>query len=192
MSTERIIVDALIAEEFIAALKESTNAMFGSSNPSPFLITSAGAKKTKSLISDALSKGATTISGDPSESSNPSDSNRMRPIILTNVSKDMKLFYNESFGPTVAVFTFRTEEEALALANDNEYGLSGAVFTSDLASGFRVAKGYKIGSVHINGMTIHDEAAIPHGGVKNTGFGRFNGTAGLDEYLTYKAITWFD
>lgn len=192
MSTERIIVDAVIADEFISELKKCTNTMFGPSNPSSFLITSAGAKKTKSLVSEALSKGATTISGDPSESTNPSDSNRMRPIILTDVSRDMKLFYDESFGPTVAIFTFQTEEEALALANDNVYGLSGAVFTSDLASGFRISKGYKIGSVHINGMTIHDEAAIPHGGVKNTGFGRFNGMAGLDEYLTYKTITWFD
>jgi acyl-CoA reductase-like NAD-dependent aldehyde dehydrogenase len=79
---------------------------------------------------------------------------------------------------------------ALALANDNVYGLSGAVFTRDLSSGFRISKGYKIGSVHINGMTIHDETAIPHRGVKNTRFGRFNGMAGLDEYLTYKAVSY--
>ncbi|BCS28076.1 uncharacterized protein APUU_61124S [Aspergillus puulaauensis] len=84
------------------------------------------------------------------------------------------------------------EEEAIALANDTEYGLTSAVFTSNLFSGLRVANQIESGAVHINSMTVHDDPTLPHGGWKNSGFGRFGGTAGYDEWLQTKTITWVE
>ena len=69
----------------------------------------------------------------------------MRPVVVEGVTKEMDLFYEESFGPTVAVFHWETEEQALRLANDTEYGLSAAVFTGDLARGLRMARGIESG-----------------------------------------------
>ena len=193
MATERVIVHLSIADSFIAAFKESTNNMYAPSSPAPLFVTGTGAKKTKALVDSALAKGASVILGNPKESTEPdATSCRMRPIILKNVVKGSGLYENESFGPVVAVYTFETEEEALAIANDTDYGLSGAVFTENLAAGLRVARGYETGAVHINGMTIHDENSLPHGGVKKSGFGRFNGLAGLEEFLRSKVVTWKD
>jgi acyl-CoA reductase-like NAD-dependent aldehyde dehydrogenase len=115
----------------------------------------------------------------------------MQPIILTNVKNDSDLYHNESFGPSVALYTFETEE-ALWIANDTDYGLSGTVFTRDLAAGLGIARGYETGAVHINGMTIHDETNLPHGGMKKSGFGRFNGLPGLEEWVRSKVVTWKD
>jgi acyl-CoA reductase-like NAD-dependent aldehyde dehydrogenase len=88
----------------------------------------------------------------------------MMPVVVKGTKKGMDLFYTESFGPTVSVMTVGSEEEALELANDTEYGLSAAVFTKDLQRGLRMAKLIESGAVHINGMTVHDETALPHGG----------------------------
>jgi acyl-CoA reductase-like NAD-dependent aldehyde dehydrogenase len=193
MATERVIVHSSIADPFIAAFKECTNSMYGASGPAPLFVSATGAKKTKALVQSALSKGTSVVLGDPKESTEPdSASCRMRPIILTNVAKGSSLYESESFGPAVAVHTFETEGEALAIANDTDYGLSGAVFTENLAVGLRIARGYETGAVHINGMTIHDETSLPHGGVKKSGFGRFNGLPGLEEFLRSKVVTWKD
>lgn len=88
----------------------------------------------------------------------------MRPVIVKGTTKDMDLYYTESFGPTVSLIIVKSDEEALELANDTEYGLSAAVFTKDLGRGLRFAKRVESGAVHINGMTVHDETALPHGG----------------------------
>ncbi|KAN0117903.1 aldehyde dehydrogenase [Hyaloscypha variabilis] len=191
MATERVIVHSSIVEAFTAAFKESTNQIFGPKGPSPILVTAVGANKTKALVNAALTKGAQVVLGDPTESQNiDKSSTGMRPIILTNVNKDSDLYQNESFGPSVAIYTFETEDEALAIANDTEYGLSGAVFTKDLTAGLRIAKGYETGAVHINAMTIHDESNLPHGGTKKSGWGRFSGMAGVEEYLRSKVVTF--
>jgi len=77
---------------------------------------------------------------------------------------EIDLFYTESFGPTVSVITVKSEDEALDLANDTEYGLSAAIFTKDLGKALKMARQIESGAVHINGMTVHDETALPHGG----------------------------
>ncbi len=81
------------------------------------------------------------------------------------------------------------EHEALQIANDTEYGLSSSVFTKDLARGLRIAKKIESGAVHINSMSIQDEPALPHGGVKSSGWGRF-GAPGLEEWVKTKTITY--
>ncbi|KAF4447897.1 NAD-dependent aldehyde dehydrogenase [Fusarium albosuccineum] len=188
MSTERILVHKSIAEEFGAALKEATEKIFGSENPPLVLVNSAAVEKNKRLLTDAVAKGATTLFGNAEAAED--QPTKMRPVIVSNVSKDMDIYYTESFGPTVSLLTFETEEEALAIANDTDYGLSGAIFSEDLKAAMRVARKYESGAVHINSMTVHDEASLVHGGAKKSGYGRFNAAQGLGEFLRYKTITW--
>lgn len=191
MSTERVIVHASIAYAFTEALKEVVNQQYSADGQSPVMVTSLGANKTKSLVKSAIANGAQVVLGNAEESVNlDQSSTRMRPIVLKHVERGSDLYFKESFGPSVVLYTFETEEEALAIANDSEYGLSGAVFTSDLAAGLRIAKGYETGAVHINHMTIHDESNLPHGGTKASGWRRFSGMAGLEEYLRTKAVTF--
>ena len=191
MATERVIVHKSIKDPFIEAMKESTRAIYGDEKKPPTFVNATGAKKTKSLVKAALEEGAEVILGDPHESTDIDEkSTRMKPIILGNVKQGSKLHENESFGPSVAIYTFETEEQALEIANDTDYGLSGSVFTKDLAAGLRVAKGYETGAVHLNAMTIHDESNLPHGGAKKSGFGRFTGMPGLDEWLRVKVVTY--
>jgi len=147
-----------------------------------------GVDKNKKLLQDATSKGAKLVYGDMDAKEN--SATRMRPIIVGDVKKDMDLYYTESFGPTVTLLSVSNDEEALAIANDTEYGLSGAVFTKDLARGLRLAKKIESGAIHINSMSVHDEPTLPHGGMKKSGFGRFNANAGLDEFVRTKTITF--
>ncbi|KAM0415897.1 hypothetical protein ACHAPT_013159 [Fusarium lateritium] len=188
MSTERILVHVSIAQDFTAALKEATQKLFSSESPPFVLVNSTAVQKNKRLIADAVSKGATALLG--SAEAAEDQPTKMRPIIISGVSKDMDIYYTESFGPTVSLLTFETEEEALAVANDTDYGLSGAVFSENLKAAMRVARKYESGAIHINSMTVHDEASLVHGGAKKSGYGRFNAAQGLGEFLRYKTITW--
>ncbi|KAL2787810.1 aldehyde dehydrogenase family-domain-containing protein [Aspergillus keveii] len=188
MSTERIIVHSSLAESFIKAFKKFTEAIFPTSGQPPVFVSQLGARKTKTLVSAALESGASVVFGDMTETS--SSTTTMRPVALRDVPKNADLYYTESFGPTVTIFTFESEEEALAIANDTEYGLAGAVFTEDLTAGLRVARQYETGNIHINAMSIHDDVNVPHGGVKKSGFGRLSGTPGIEEYLTTRVVTW--
>ncbi|KAI1963441.1 hypothetical protein LOZ58_002275 [Ophidiomyces ophidiicola] len=190
MSTERIIVQRSVAEKFRYFLVDTMKTMYHDNVPSPVLVSAAPVAKNKKLVSDALAQGAGLVHGDPHKIE--STDTRMRPIIVENVTPEMDIHSTESFGPTVTLFVVDTEDEAIELANDVEYGLSAAVFTSNLGRGLRVAKQIESGSVHINSLTVHDEPSLPHGGVKRSGFGRFGGTSGLNEFLTTKTVTWMD
>lgn len=186
MSTERIIVHKNIAEaferEFVAAAK-------GGWSDVQVLISEAGVKKNKLLIKDAVSKGASILHG---EMETIEDTNtKMKPIGVKGVREGMDLYKTESFGPTVSFIVVDTEEEALRIANDTEYGLSAAIFTEDLRRGLRFAKEIESGAVHINGMSVHDESGLPHGGVKQSGYGRF-GSMGMDEWVRTKTVTYKD
>ncbi|EXL65350.1 NAD-dependent aldehyde dehydrogenase [Fusarium oxysporum f. sp. conglutinans race 2 54008] len=191
MSTERILVHDSIASKFQNILSNTIRQLFGTADATPVLVTAASARRNRDLVSDAVSKGAKLLQTFD-KSHEVEIESRMRPVVLTNVGKNMALYWNESFGPSVSLFTFKTESEALELANDTEYGLSASVFTEDLRAGFRVADKLESGAVHINSMTVHDEHSLPHGGVKNSGFGRFNGYQGMDEFLYYKTVTWME
>jgi acyl-CoA reductase-like NAD-dependent aldehyde dehydrogenase len=188
MSTERIIVhkDIIVAfrEKFAAAVEN----LFPAHQSAPILINSAAAFKNRKLVSDAVSKGATVLLGNP-DAKEESDAG-FRPIILDEVTKEMDIYQTESFGPSVSLLEVETEEEAIAIANDTEYGLSSAVFTEDLRRGLRFARGIEAGAVHINSMTVHDEPLLPHGGAKASGFGRFNTSSGLEEWVWTKNVTY--
>ncbi|KAH8707123.1 aldehyde dehydrogenase [Phaeosphaeriaceae sp. PMI808] len=191
MSTERVLVHTSVVDAFKSEFKKAIQDNFGSSHNCPVVITDASAKKNRALINDALAKGAHLVHGDPSIVDVDVE-NKMPPVVLGNVTPDMDLYAGESFGPSVSLYTFDTEEQAIALANDTDYGLAGAIFTENLQTGIRVAKQLNIGAVHINTMTVHDEFALPHGGCKKSGFGRFNGRQGLEEFIQYKTVTWTD
>ncbi|KAH8800271.1 putative aldehyde dehydrogenase [Xylogone sp. PMI_703] len=193
MSTERILVHSSIAGDFQKILAETIDQNFGSPEATPVIITAQSARRNRNLVADALSKGAKSLNLFSTPSTEHEDvETKMRPVVLTNVDKSMDLYKGESFGPSVSLYTFETEEEALKLANDTDHGLSASIFTQDLGAGFRIADALDSGAVHINSMTVHDEFALPHGGVKQSGFGRFNGYQGLDEFLYYKSITWME
>jgi benzaldehyde dehydrogenase (NAD) len=101
----------------------------------------------------------------------------------------MKIYREESFGPIVAVIRAQDSEDAVRIANDSEYGLSAAIFTRDCAKGLTLAKRIKSGICHINGPTVHDEAQMPFGGVGASGYGRFGGKAGIDQFTELRWIT---
>lgn len=138
MSTERIVVQRGIADQFKQKLAETAEKLFGKDAPALVLVNSAAVSKNRRLVSDAVSRGAKVLFGDASASESVDTS--MRPIIVDGVNKEMEMYATESFGPTVSLMVVDTEEEAVALANDTEYGLTAAVFTSNLFRGLRVAK----------------------------------------------------
>ncbi|KAE9992163.1 hypothetical protein EG327_009896 [Venturia inaequalis] len=187
MSTERILVHSSIISEFRTALQGAITSVFPAHTPA-VLIASAGVEKNKKLIEDAVSKGAKVTHGD--HKIEESSKTRMAPIVVEGVKDHMDLFHTESFGPSVSLIPFETEEEAVKMANDTDYGLSGAIFTESLGRGLRMAKQIESGAIHINSMSVHDEPNLPHGGVKKSGWGRFNSKWGLAEFLRTKTITF--
>lgn len=181
MSTERIIVDNAIADEFIALISQRAAAL------PPALLGPVVDVKTvhrcNALIDDALAKGARLLCGGKSEST------QMRATLLDGVTREMRLWREESFGPVKAVIRVSDEDEALAVANDSEYGLSAAVYSRDSARAWNVAQNLQTGICHINGPTVHDEAQMPFGGCKSSGYGRFGGRAGIAEFTELRWIT---
>lgn len=191
MATERVIVHKNIVDKLRPALKATLDNLFSDKGMGiPQLVTSAPVEKNKKLLSDAVSKGASVIYGDPN--ANEESTTKMRPVVIENVKEDMDIYYTESFGPTVSLYVVDSDEAAIKLANDTDYGLASAIFTEDLRRGLRLAKQIETGAVHINSMSVHDEPGLPHGGAKKSGFGRFNGTVGLEEWVRTKVITWKD
>lgn len=189
MSTERIIVHAAVAEEFKKALKKPMDQIFG--HPEGLvLVNEAPVLKNQKMLKDAISKGAAVVYGNADHKADVKTA--MRPVVVENIKEGMDLYHTESFGPTVSLFVVNSDDEAVKLANDTDYGLSAAVYTEDLRRGFKIAKRIQSGAVHINSMSVHDEAALPHGGFKKSGYGRFNSVEGMQEWVQTKTITWRD
>jgi len=188
MSTERVLVHESILPSFRPVFKEAIESIFPKTTPA-VTVQPIAVEKNKKLINGAVSKGAKVIHGDPAIEE--STKTRMAPIVIEGKKDTLDaLWYTESFGPSVSLIPFKSEAEALEMANDTEYGLSGAVFTKDLAKGIRLAKQIESGAIHINSMSVHDEVNLPHGGAKKSGWGRFNSRWGLEEFLRTKVITF--
>ena len=113
----------------------------------------------------------------------------MPATVIDYVTKEMKIYTDESFGPVAAIIRARDEEHAIELANDSHYGLSAAVFTQDVARGLKVARRIRSGICHVNGPTVHDEPQMPFGGMGASGYGRFGGKAGIDAFSELRWIT---
>ncbi|HEY4805076.1 MAG TPA: aldehyde dehydrogenase [Paraburkholderia sp.] len=188
MSTERIIVDESIADAFVARLGERARALpLGDPRKGPVVLGSvvdmSTVERCNALIDDALAKGAKLVCGGKAEST------LMPATLLDHVTPDMRIYHDESFGPVKGIVRVRGEDAAIACANDNAYGLSSAVFSRDTARAWGVAQRIESGICHINGPTVHDEAQMPFGGVKESGFGRFGGKAGIAEFTELRWIT---
>ncbi|KAG6989973.1 Vanillin dehydrogenase [Fusarium oxysporum f. sp. conglutinans] len=186
MSTERILVHKSIRAALEDKLKQTLDAMFPRDGDALVLATDIAVDKNKTLVRDAVSKGAKLLHGDVDAAE--TTSSRLRPIIVSDVKPGMDIYATESFGPTVSIIEFDSEEEAIRIANDTEYGLTSAIFSKDLRRALRLARQIETGAVHINRTSVHDEAVLPHGGVKASGFGRFNRS--LEEWVRTKNITY--
>lgn len=189
MSTERIIVVDAVADAFAAKFKEKVSAMpvgdpRQGNTPLGAVVDTKTVAHCKSLIEDALAKGATQLTGGET-----TQKVLMTAHVIDKVTPDMKLFRDESFGPVVGIIRARDTEHAVELANDTEYGLSASVFTKDIAKGLGIARRIESGICHVNGPTVHDEAQMPFGGVKGSGYGRFGGKAGIDSFTELRWVT---
>jgi succinate-semialdehyde dehydrogenase/glutarate-semialdehyde dehydrogenase len=138
------------------------------------------------LVEHARAQGATVVTGGNVV---PGRGYFYEPTVITGVAKDARMMTEEIFGPVAPIASFRTEAEAIDLANNTEYGLASYVFTTDLGRMIRVAEGLQYGMIGINQGVISNPAA-PFGGVKASGFGREGGFEGIEEYLetTYVGI----
>ena len=188
MSTELIIVVDAVADAFAAKFKEKVESMpvgdpRDGNTPLGAVVDQRTVDRVRGLIDDALANGAEQLVG------GEANGVLMPAHVIDRVSPDMRLFRDESFGPVVGITRARDEAHAIELANDTEYGLSAAVFTRDTARGLRVARQVKSGICHVNGPTVHDEAQMPFGGVKSSGYGRFGGKAGIDSFTELRWIT---
>ena len=191
MSTERVIVDEKVAEAFAAKLARRVAALpAGDPRKGDFVLGSVVGKDTvdrvQRLVTEAVSKGAKVLCGGQSEDNSGTI---MKGIVVDKVTPDMALFREESFGPQVSITRVKSADEAVKLANDTEYGLSAAIFSRDIARALELAKRIETGICHINGPTVHDEAQMPFGGVKASGYGRFGGKAGINEFTELRWIT---
>ncbi|KAH7132210.1 aldehyde dehydrogenase domain-containing protein [Dendryphion nanum] len=190
MGTDRILAHASIAEKLVETIKEQLSAAAKESTSPPNVVSAGSKSRLAKLVSDAISHGAVLISGSDSQVNSPGAD--FVPTILGNLDSKAELYNEEAFGPFVSVQTFNEDDEAIRIANSTSYGLSAAVFTKDLRRGLAIAKRLQSGAVHINSMTVHDEPALPMGGVKSSGWGRFNAEEGMDEFLVRKCVTWDD
>ncbi len=187
MSTERIIVDAKIADDFVAKLSAKAKALPAGDPRGQVvlgsLVTPEAAERVQEMVDDAVSKGASLVAGGSREGS------IMDATLVDNVTSEMRIYSEESFGPAKSVIRVNGDEEAIRVANDTEYGLSSAVFSSNVERAMAVARRIESGICHINGPTVQDEAQMPFGGVKASGYGRFGGSAAISEFTDLRWIT---
>lgn len=189
MSTERLIVDEKVADEFVAKFAARANELRAGDpaiNPQciigPMINPSSGAR-INDLVQDALDKGAKLACGGVANGA------VMPATIVDHVNASMKIYDEETFGPVTVVVRVKTAAEAVTVANDSAYGLSSGVFGRDVNRALSVAMDLEYGSVHVNGSTVQNEAQAPYGGTKNSGYGRFDGRAVIDEFTELKWLT---
>lgn len=188
MSTERIVAEKPIAESFAKKLAAKAGAMTVGDPMQPHtqigcMINEGAVARVKALVDDAVSKGAKVLCG------GKADGPAYYPTVLYAVTPDMKIYYEESFGPVVSVVVAKDTDDAVRIANDTTYGLSSSVFTRDIGKGLKIAEKLEYGICHINGATVHDEPQMPFGGEKDSGWGRFGGRAVLEEFSELRWIT---
>jgi len=185
----RILVQDGVYDAFAAKLKVAVealkvgNGMDAGVTQGP-LINAAAVQKVEEHIADAVKRGASIVTGGARHAIG---GNFFQPTILANVPNDADIFREETFGPVAPLFRFNTEEEAIRLANDTEFGLAAYFYARDVGRIFRVAEGLEYGIVGINEGIISTEVA-PFGGVKSSGLGREGSKYGIEDYLEIKYL----
>ncbi len=188
MSTERIVVDRHVAGEFASKLAARAELLKTGDPSDPStqigpLINAAALDRVSELVEDAVDKGAEILTG------GEADGLVYRPTVVRGVRPDMRIYSEESFGPSVSIIEVDGAEEAIRVANDTDYGLSAAIFSRDVERAEQLARRIQSGICHINDATVHDEPQVPFGGVKNSGWGRFGGEWAAEEFTELRWIT---
>ncbi|KAA9024004.1 aldehyde dehydrogenase family protein [Niallia endozanthoxylica] len=188
MALNRIIVDRKIYDKFVQVFKEKTQ-LIKSGNPADPevfvgpLISKNQLEQVQEWIDESIREGAVCI-----QRGNVTGT-LMEPVILTNVTNDMAIAKNEQFAPVAAILPVDSEAEAIRIANDSEYGLSGSIFTGDLEHGVEVALQIQTGMIHVNDQSVNCESNVPFGGEKSSGVGRYGGHWSLDEFTTTRWVS---
>ena len=188
MSARRIVVERSIADEFTQRLADKTNGL-KSGDPKEHdtiigpLINERALETVKGRVDDAVSKGAKLLAG------GEADGSVYRATLLKDVPEDSDFARSETFGPVAAIEVVDNEEEAIERANATSYGLASGIITNDADKGLALAQRIEAGIVHINDQPVGDEPQMPFGGVKDSGWGRFGGTAAIEEFTELRWIT---
>jgi succinate-semialdehyde dehydrogenase/glutarate-semialdehyde dehydrogenase len=185
----RILVQDGVYDAFSAKLKAAVEAMKVGNGMEPGvsqgpLINADAVKKVEEHIADALKRGASVVTGGKRHALGGTF---FQPTILANVPNDAMIFHEETFGPVAPLFRFKTEEEAIRLANDTEFGLASYFYARDVGRIFRVAEALEYGIIGINEGIISTEVA-PFGGMKSSGLGREGSKYGIEDYLEIKYL----
>ncbi len=191
MSANRAIVDAKVFDPFVERLLARVKALpFGDPQDSATvigpLVTRTQVKSVLAKIDHAKAQGARVLAGGPARGS---QHNIIPPHVYVDVEPHYAIAQEESFGPLLPILKATDEAHALRLANDTEFGLSSAVFTRDFERGRQFALGIKAGMTHVNDIPVADSPYAPYGGERNSGLGRFNGDAIIDEFTRPHWIT---
>ncbi|MGD8327339.1 MAG: NAD-dependent succinate-semialdehyde dehydrogenase [Sphingomonadales bacterium] len=185
----RIYVQAGIYDDFAKKLAAAASelkvgaGLDGDSDQGP-LINQAAVEKVESHVEDAVSKGAKVLIGGKRHDKGGT---YFEPTVLTNVTSEMKVSNEETFGPLAPLFKFENEEDVVYLANNTRFGLASYFYTKDISRAFRVAEALEYGIVGLNTGIISTEVA-PFGGVKESGLGREGSKYGIDEYVEMKYV----
>lgn len=188
MSTERVIVHRAVAAALVEKLADKARTLIAATPTDASaalgaLVSAQAAERVAALIEDARAKGARIITSGETQGA------VMQPVIVDGIAKEMMLYADESFAPVVTVQRVDDDDEAIRVANDSEFGLSAAIFSRDIARAMDLARRVESGICHINGPTVHDEAQMPFGGVKSSGYGRFGSKASIAEFTDLRWIT---
>jgi aldehyde dehydrogenase (NAD+) len=188
MSTERIIIEKKIADQFTKKLKERALSlpMGDPTNPATAigpLINQRAVDLVHAHVQEAVADGAELVTG------GKYDNLIYHPTIVKDVKPTMRIFTDQTFGPVAPIVVVNDAEEALAVANNSKYGLSAGILTNDFTRALDMAMRLETGMVHIGDQTVNDEPQVPFGGVKGSGYGRFGGQAALDEFTELRWIS---
>ncbi len=188
MSADRIIVEKPIVEAFSAALAGLVSHLpvGDPSLPTTFIgpvISDKQVQKIDGHVKDAVAKGARLLAGGTHEG------RLYQPTLLADITPDMKIYHEETFGPVASIIPVNDEREALAVANDTTYGLAAGVITRDLEKALFLGEGLEAGMVHVNDGCIDADACCPFGGCKGSGIGREGGRYSVDELTEVKWLT---
>ncbi len=188
----RILVEASKYDEFVAAFAQRAEALVvgdplsDDTDMGP-LITPSHRASVEMHLQRAEDEGATRVCGGKRLTGDAAKGNFLTPAVYVDVRPEMAIMREEVFGPVVAIAPFRDEDEAVALANDSDYGLSGSIWTRDIGRAMRVSRAFETGMISINSSSsVHIEA--PFGGMKRSGIGREQGMVALDYYSEYKTV----
>jgi acyl-CoA reductase-like NAD-dependent aldehyde dehydrogenase len=188
MSTRRLIVEHQVADEFVARLSEKTAGLKAGDPKEPDtiigpLITPQALETVKRRVEDAVAQGAKLLAGGREQGP------CFEATLISDVPADAELAREETFGPVAALEVVESAQDGIERANATSYGLSSGIITQDVERGLALAQQIEAGIVHVNDQTVGDEPQMPFGGVKDSGFGRFGGSAVIDEFTDVRWIT---